>query len=236
MAAANFKVWFLDGYRSTPETSFLVRYKHCDCGIMISASHNPPTDNAIKVYWSTGGQLLPPHDTNVIDRVHKVKEIERIPFAEGRASGKIVYCQGEVDRAFVAAVLRQSSPGPRDVRIIYSPLHGVGASAVCPVLEEAGFCGVEIFGSHAAPDPDFTNVPGRIANPENPAVFDPIIARGNEVSAELILATDPDCDRLGCAARLAPGRGAAWATLTGNQIGALIGRLGLGGAKGGRNT
>src|SRR4051812_24076162 len=68
MAAAGFKVWFLDGYRSTPEASFTVRYKQCDCGIMITASHNPPTDNALKVYWSTGGQLLPPHDKNVIDR------------------------------------------------------------------------------------------------------------------------------------------------------------------------
>ena len=74
MAAAGFKVWFFDGYRSTPEASFLVRYKNCDCGIMITASHNPPTDNAVKVYWSTGGQLLPPHDENVIDRVYKVKK------------------------------------------------------------------------------------------------------------------------------------------------------------------
>ncbi len=220
MAAAGFKVWFLDGYRSTPELSFLVRCKQCDCGIMITASHNPPTDNAVKVYWSTGGQLLPPHDTNVIDRVYKVKEIKRIPFADGLASGKIEYCQDEIDQAFVSAVLRQSTPGPRDAKIIYSPLHGVGTSAVCPVLKQAGFCDVEIFGPHAAPDPDFSNVAGRVANPENPAVFDPIIARGDEIGADLILATDPDCDRLGCAARLVPG--GAWGTVTGNQMSALL--------------
>jgi phosphomannomutase len=222
MAAAGFQVWFLDGYRSTPEASFTVRYKDCDCGIMITASHNPPSDNALKVYWSTGGQLLPPHDENVIDRVYKVEEIKRIPWQEGLTSGRIVCCQDEVDAAFVAAVLRQSTPGPRDVKIIYSPLHGVGASAVCPVLEGAGFRDVEVFGPHAAPDPDFTNVPGHVANPENPAVFDAMIARGNEIGADLILATDPDCDRLGCAARLTPAANAAWGTMTGNQIGSLL--------------
>ena len=222
MAAAGFKVWFLDGFRSTPEASFTVRYKHCDCGIMITASHNPPTDNAVKVYWSTGGQLLPPHDENVIDRVYKVKEIKRIPWAEGLAAGQIVLCQEEVDAAFVAAVLRQSTPGPRDVKIIYSPLHGVGTSAVCPVLQGAGFRDFEVFGPHASPDPEFTNVPGHVANPENPAVFDAMIARGNEIGADLILATDPDCDRLGCAARFTPAADSTWGTMTGNQIGSLL--------------
>ncbi len=222
MAAAGFKVWFLDGYRSTPEASFAIRYKNCDCGIMITASHNPPTDNALKVYWSTGGQLLPPHDQNVIDRVYRVKEIVRIPWEAGLASGQIEYCQEEVDAAFVAAVMRQSTPGPRDLKIIYSPLHGVGTSAVCPVLDAAGFKEVEIFGPHAAPDPDFTNVPGHVANPENAVVFDAMIIRGKQIGTDLILATDPDCDRLGCATRLTPAADAAWGTLTGNQIGSLL--------------
>ena len=164
---------------------------------MITASHNPPTDNAVKVYWSTGGQLLPPHDENVIERVNQVKEIKRIPWTEGITSGQIVLCQEEIDAAFVTAVLRQSSPGPRNVKIIYSPLHGVGASAVCPVLKEAGFHDFEVFGPHAPPDPDFTNVPGHVANPENPAVFNAMIVRGRDIGADLILATDPDCDRLG---------------------------------------
>ncbi len=222
MAAAGFKVWFLDGFRSTPEESFAVRYKSCDCGIMITASHNPPTDNALKVYWLTGGQLLPPHDEGVIERVYRVKEISRIPWAEGLASGRIEYCQEEVDSAFVAAVMRQSTPGPRGLKIIYSPLHGVGTSAVCPVLRAAGFDDVEVFGPHASPDPDFTNIPGHVANPENAVVFDAIIARGNEIGADLILATDPDSDRLGCAARLTPAANAPWGTMTGNQIGSLL--------------
>jgi phosphoglucomutase/phosphomannomutase len=222
MAAAGFKVWFLDGFRSTPEESFAVRAKQCDCGIMITASHNPPTDNAVKVYWSTGGQLLPPHDDGVIDRVYRVKEIARTPWAEGLSSGRIEYCQEEIDPAFVAAVMRQSTPGPRELKIIYSPLHGVGASAVCPVLEAAGFKDVEVFGPHAAPDPDFTNIPNHVANPENAVVFDAIIARGRQIGADLILATDPDSDRLGCAARLTPAADAAWGTMTGNQIGSLL--------------
>lgn len=222
MVAAGFKVFFLDGYRSTPELSFAVRYEHCTCGIMVTASHNPPSDNAVKAYWSTGGQLLPPHDQGVIDCVMSVARIERIPFAEGLASGRIVMCQAEVDKAFIAAVVAQSRPGPRDLKIIYSPLHGVGTSAVCPALAAAGFKDVEVFGPHAAPDPNFTNVPNHVSNPENPAVFDAIIARARETGAELILATDPDCDRVGCAAPKSLKPGAGWGTLTGNQIGSLL--------------
>ncbi len=222
MAAAGYTVYFLDGYRSTPELSFAVRHKSCSCGIMITASHNPPSDNAVKAYWSTGGQLLPPHDQGVIDRVMGVTQIRRIPFQEGLVSGQIVYCQDEVDAAFIAAVAGQSRPGPRDLKIIYSPLHGVGASAVCPALAAAGFQDVELFGPHAAPDPDFTNVPDHIANPERPVVFDAMIERARQTGADLILATDPDCDRVGCATPKTLRPGAPWATLTGNQIGALL--------------
>lgn len=222
MVAAGFQVFFLDGYRSTPELSFAVRHKRCSCGIIITASHNPPTDNAIKVYWSSGGQLLPPHDQGVIDRVMHVSRIERVAFDEGVASGRIVLCQEEVDKAFIEAVVAQSRPGPRDLKILYSPLHGVGASAVCPALSGAGFVDVEVFGPHAAPDPDFSNVPNHVANPENPRVFDAMVDRARRTGAELILATDPDGDRVGCAAPKSIQPGAPWATLTGNQIGALL--------------
>jgi len=222
MMAAGFKVYFLDGYRSTPEISFAVREKNCACGIMITASHNPPSDNAVKVYWSTGGQLLPPHDRGVIERVGQVTEIKRGNFQEGLDSGRIVYCQEEVDAAFIRAVVEQSIPGPRDLKVIYTPLHGVGTSAVCPALEAAGFTDVEVFGLHAQPDPDFTNVPGHVANPENPAVFEAIIQRAKEVGADVVMATDPDADRLGCAAPRSFKPGAEWGTITGNQIGSLL--------------
>ena len=99
----------------------------------------------------------------------------------GIAPGQIVYCQEDVDAAFVHAVLKQSVPGPRNLKVLYSPLHGVGCSAVIPVLAAAGFAAVEVFGPHAAPDGDFPNVPKHVANPENAAVFDAMIAEGRPV-------------------------------------------------------
>lgn len=221
MVANGFKVYFLDGYRSTPECSFLVRYKKCWCGIMVTASHNPPSDNAVKAYWSTGGQLLPPHDKGVIDRVMNVGEIHRAPFEQAVKDGKVVFCQEEVDHAFIGAVVAQALTGPRDLKVIYSPLHGVGASAVLPALKEDGFADVELFAPQAEPNGDFPNVPGHVSNPENPEVFDALIARAKEIGADLCVATDPDCDRVGLAAPLTPGSD-EWKTMTGNQIGALL--------------
>jgi phosphomannomutase len=222
MAAAGFTVYFLDGYRSTPELSFTVRYKQCSCGIMVTASHNPPSDNAVKAYWSTGGQLLPPHDKGVIDRVMNCSTINRTSFAEGLADGKIVFCQEECDKAYIEAVVAQAWPGPRELKVIYSPLHGVGASAVVPALAADGFTDVEIFGPHAEADGDFPNVPGHVSNPENAQVFDAIIGRAQQAGADLVLASDPDCDRIGLAAPLTTQPGSAWLTMTGNQIGALL--------------
>ncbi|MCH2115565.1 MAG: phospho-sugar mutase [Pirellulales bacterium] len=222
MVAAGFQVYFLQGHRSTPELSFTVRHHQCSCGIMVTASHNPPCDNAVKAYWSTGGQLRPPHDKHTIDKVMSVDAIQRTPFDEAVAAGCIVMCQEEMDARFVDAVLNLQTPGPRDLHVIYSPLHGVGTTAVCPVLDKAGFNQVEVFAAHAAPDGDFPNVPDHVSNPENPAVFDAIADRAQAVGADLALATDPDCDRIGCSAPLTTGEGSAWHTLSGNQIGSLL--------------
>lgn len=222
MVAAGFTVYFLDGCRSTPELSFAVRCKHCHCGLMITASHNPPADNAVKVYGPSGGQFVPPDDENCIQAMQRVTWIQRTPFDEALAAGKVVLCQEEVDAAFQQAVRKQSVPGPRDLKILYSPLHGVGASAVLPVLAADGFHQVELFAPHAEPDGDFPNVPNHVANPENPAVFAALIERAKQSGAELVLATDPDCDRLGCAAPRSTAAGSPWATLSGNQLGALL--------------
>jgi phosphoglucomutase/phosphomannomutase len=222
MVAAGFKVYFLDGFHSTPELSFTVRYTNSACGIMVTASHNPPSDNAVKVYWAGGVQVLPPHDKAIIDRVMNVDEIRRTPFGEALAAGKVVYCQAEIDAAFIKAVHAQSLPGPRNLKIIYSPLHGGGASAVMPALAADGFTDVELFGPHAEPNGDFPNVPGHVSNPENPAVFDIIIERAKKIGADLILASDPDCDRLGAAAPFTRAAGADWKSFTGNQIAALL--------------
>src|SRR6478752_1160725 len=192
MTAAGFTVYVLNGFRATPELSFTVREKKCSCGIMVTASHNPPSDNAVKVYWSTGGQIIPPHDKGIIQRVMSTQEIQRADFDKMLAAGKVELCQEEMDVKFQAAVMTQASPGPRKLKVIYSPLHGVGTTCVIPVLKADGFTDVELFGPHSQPDGDFPNVPGHVANPENPAVFDIIIERAKQTSADLILASDPD--------------------------------------------
>ena len=154
----------------------------------------------MKVYWSTGGQILPPHDKGVIDEVMNVDQIHRVDFDQAVADGKIITCNDEIDKAFLAVVNEQSFDGPREVKIIYSPLHGVGATAVVPALQNDGFTDVEVFADHADPNADFPNVPNNVANPENAAVFDVIIDRAKQVGADVIMASDPDCDRLGVAA------------------------------------
>ncbi|UUO05526.1 phospho-sugar mutase [Blastopirellula sp. J2-11] len=223
MVANGFKVYFLDDYRSTPELSYLVRYKRCSCGIMVTASHNPPSDNAVKVYWSTGGQVLPPHDKAIIDRVMNVEELPLdVVFSEAVGKGSIEICTDEVDLSFIENVKAQRFSGPRDLKLIYSPLHGVGASAVIPALQADGFADVEIFGPHAEPNGDFPNVPGHVSNPENPHVFDAIIERAKETGAEFVLATDPDCDRVGCSAPVTTDLKGEWRTFTGNQIAVLL--------------
>ncbi|HEY2414984.1 MAG TPA: phospho-sugar mutase, partial [Pirellulaceae bacterium] len=222
MVANGFTVYFLDDYRSTPELSFLVRYKHCDCGIMVTASHNPPSDNAVKVYWSTGGQVVPPHDEQIVQRVMNVTEIKRADFQKAVAGGQIILCKDEIDAAFIQNVVAQSTSGPRDLKTIYSPLHGVGEFAAVPALKANGFTDVEIFAPHREPDGDFPNVPGHVSNPENAAVFDAIIERAQATKADVALATDPDCDRLGCAAPRSKDRSGPWSTFTGNQLSALL--------------
>jgi phosphomannomutase len=222
MVANGFTVFFLDDYRSTPELSFLVREKKCSCGIMVTASHNPPSDNAVKVYWSSGGQVVPPHDRGIVERVMSVGEIQRLPFGEAVAAGKVVLCKEEIDERFIDQVLSQHCPGPRDLSIIYSPLHGVGEFAAVPALQADGFNQIEIFAPHREPNGDFPNVPGHVSNPENAAVFDAIIERGKGAQADLILATDPDCDRMGAAAPRTKNRAGAWGTFNGNQLAALL--------------
>jgi len=232
MVANGFRVFFLDDYRATPQLSYAVRAKNCDCGIMVTASHNPPSDNAVKVYQSTGGQVLPPHDQAIIDRVMTVQEIKKVPFAEALKNGKVEICTAEIDRDYLAEAVKFAFPGPRDVNILYSPLHGVGGFAVPPLLTAAGFKSVEVFAPHAQPSGDFPNVPGNVSNPENIPVFDSMIALAKKSQSDasatsigavdLILATDPDCDRMGAAAKLKPTQDSEWATINGNQLGALL--------------
>jgi phosphomannomutase len=217
-----FKVYFIDDYRSTPELSFLIRLKKCDCGIMVTASHNPPSDNAVKIYWSNGAQLIPPHDKAVIAKVEMVKEIAVAPFGPSVAAGEIVLCKEEADAALLSEHLRQSFPGPRDLRVIFSPLHGVGEFNVKSLLNAVGFQNLEIYGPHREPSGDFPNVPGNVSNPENATVFDEIIRYAQSNGSELILASDPDCDRMGAAVPVTTDPTGPWQVLNGNQLSALL--------------
>ncbi|TWU41859.1 phospho-sugar mutase [Novipirellula artificiosorum] len=222
MVAAGFKVYLLDDYRATPQLSFAVRLKQCDCGIMVTASHNPPSDNAVKVYWSSGAQVLPPHDKAIIDKVMSCQEIHGTPFEQAVASGRIEVVTAEVDAAYLDAAAKQAFSGPRDAKILYTPLHGVGAEAVLPLLKRDGFAEVELYGPHAEKSGDFPNVPGHVSNPENVAVFEKPIEHAKSVGADLVLATDPDCDRLGVAAPITRDPSGDWRTFNGNQISSML--------------
>jgi phosphomannomutase len=219
-SAAGFTVYFLDDYRATPELSFAVRHLKCQCGIMVSASHNPPRDNAVKVFGPNGGQLRSPADLQLMQFVEAVSNVHRQPFADGLRDGRIVCRQDEIDGRYQAAVFENSFPGPRNIRILYSPLHGVGLTSVVPVLHADGFSKVEVFAPHATADGDFPNVVGNTPNPENPAVFAPLIEHAKQIGSDLVVASDPDADRIGCAAPLAAG--GEWQVLNGNQIGVLL--------------
>ncbi len=222
MVANGFEVVFLDGYRATPQLSFAVRNFGCSCGIMVTASHNPPSDNAVKVYWSTGGQVLPPHDEKIIEGVMQVQQIRRVAFDQALAEGKIRFVTQEVDEKFQQVALKSAWKGSRDVKIVYSPLHGVGGFVVPSLLRAAGFTEVHEYGPHSSPDGDFPNVPGHVSNPENPAVFDAIVVYAKSIGADIALATDPDCDRMGCSCPLTLDPASPWATLNGNQLGVLL--------------
>ncbi len=222
MVAAGIKVYLLDDYRATPQLSFAVRYLQCDCGIMVTASHNPPSDNAVKVYWSSGAQVLPPHDKAIINGVMNCQEIKRANFQQALADGQVEIVTDQVDAAYFDAAIQCRFPGPRDVRILYSPLHGVGEAAVVPLLHRDGFEDVTVYEPHRQPSGDFPNVPGHVSNPENKAVFEKPIEQARRDGFDLIMATDPDCDRLGVAAPLTTDTAGQWGTFTGNQIASLL--------------
>ncbi len=219
-AAQGFTVYFFSSHRSTPELSFAVRYLKCDVGVVISASHNPPSDNGFKAYWSYGGQVLAPHDKGIVDHVYKAKNIPMIKFDEGVSAGKIKVIDKEIDDAYVSAVLSLSLSENRDLKAIYTPLHGVGETCCYKVLMAAGFKGVEILEEQRAPDGNFPNVDANFPNPERPEVFKQAIARAKQTGAYLIMASDPDADRLGvCVLDKTTDE---FVHLTGNRIGALI--------------
>lgn len=206
-------------HRSTPLLSFAVRHLECDIGAMISASHNPPSDNGFKAYWNNGGQIVPPHDKHVVECVAACSEIPQMDYDQAVSDGLVIEVGHDVDGAFADAVLDMSLSDARDIKAVFTPLHGVGETSAFDVVEKAGFCGVSVYAPQREPHGDFPNVPDRFPNPERMEVFVPLIESLRDSDCELILATDPDADRVALSVRGSDGE---FVNLTGNQIGALL--------------
>ncbi|MDR3621530.1 MAG: phospho-sugar mutase [Paludisphaera borealis] len=224
LAAAGVKVYLFDEPRSTPLLSFAVRHLRCDAGIMITASHNPPSDNGFKCYAATGGQVVPPDDSGIIECVKAAsdREIPETSLEDGRKNGSIVSAGADVDKAYIEAVVGESVSHARGISIVYTPLHGVGETSVAAALTADGFAKVNILASQRAPDGDFPNVPGHVSNPENPATLEAAIAEAKATGADLVLASDPDADRIGVGLPVTGDPAGEWTTLDGNQIGVLL--------------
>ena len=219
-AANGFMVYLFESFRATPELSFAVRHLNTAAGVVVSASHNPASDNGFKAYWEDGGQIVPPHDTNIIDIASHVSEIKTTDYQAAVAEGQIKLIGTDVDQAYVKAVVNESLSPERDVSIVYSPLHGTGQASVLPVLKAAGYSNVNTVEAQMTPDGNFPHVANNIPNPELPETAAEAIALAKEQQADFALTTDPDADRLGVLARTDAGE---YDFLTGNQIAALIG-------------
>jgi phosphoglucomutase len=224
LAAAGFKVYLVKEPRSTPLLSCAVLHLGCDAGIMITASHNPPSDNGFKCYGRSGGQVVPPDDLGIIECVKAAsnRDIPEMPLEEARANGLVVDVLDELDSAYLTAVLAESVSHARDLTIVYTPLHGVGETSVARVLQTAGFAQVLILASQRSPDGDFPNVPDHVANPEYPRTLEAAIAEARKVGADLVLASDPDADRIGVGVPVSSDPHGPWTTLDGNQIGVVL--------------
>jgi phosphoglucomutase/phosphomannomutase len=224
LAAAGFTVHLCPEPRSTPLLSTAVRLLKADAGIMITASHNPPSDNGFKCYGASGGQVIPPDDAGIIACVEAAsgREIPEADYEAAVADGRIVPVGPEVDDEYLNDVVAESVSHARGIKIVYTPMHGVGESSVAAALTRAGFEHVNVLASQRTPDGDFPNVPGHVSNPEIPKTLQAAIDEARRTGADLVLASDPDADRIGVAIPATGDPAGAWTTLDGNQIGILI--------------
>ena len=224
--ANGIKVNLFDNLRPVPELSFSVRYLNATAGIMITASHNPPEYNGYKVYWSDGAQIVPPIDKGIIDEVLDIEDfslIKTINNNEAIESGLLNYVGEEIDDAFINA-LKSSCLNPeiikkeaKNVKIVYTPLHGAGNLPVQRILKELGFENVYVVPKQEKPDGDFPTV--SYPNPEDPKAFELALKLAKEVDADVVLATDPDADRLGVFSKMNNGE---YVSYTGNMSALLI--------------
>jgi len=217
-AANNIKVYMYDTVRSTPQLSFTIRHLNAISGDVFSASHNLPTDNGKKVYDQYGGQLIPPDDQNLVDEVtQKVKEIKTVDFDQARAGGLIELIGKEVDEAYYSAVCPVSLSEERDLKIVYSPLHGTGLTSVDPIFKKLGF-DVMLDPATSNLSGAFENVTFNIPNPEVVESFDSSLPFAEEMDADILISTDPDADRIGVMLK----HNGSWEFLSGNEIGIIL--------------
>ncbi len=209
-------------FLATPELSFAIRFLSAHGGLNISASHNPPDDNGGKFYDERGGQPVPPDDQIMADLVDQVTVIKTLPWQEAVRGGKVHFLDDSSHQAYIELCRKQSlltPPRGEEIKVVYTPLHGVGSMTAMPVLVKQGFRILPVE-EQMAPDGQFTNVTQN-PNPEFPASMDRALALAKKHKADLVLATDPDADRLGAMAPVKSG-GDDWRVLTGNTIAALL--------------
>ncbi|SFW15514.1 phospho-sugar mutase [Cellulophaga fucicola] len=216
-SANSIKVYLFSDLRTTPALSFSVKHLNCHVGIVLTASHNPPEYNGYKVYWTDGGQIVPPQDKEIISEINKL-DFSEVNFNADEA--KIELIDTEVDEAFLNASVENGNFNAKDkdnFKIVFTSLHGTSITAVPEVLKRAGYKNVTIIEEQAKPDGDFPTVVS--PNPEEPEALSMAIKKAEEIDADIVIGTDPDCDRLGIAVRNLEGK---LELLNGNQTMVLM--------------
>ena len=200
LSANNIKVFLFEDLRATPELSFAVRHLGCDAGIVLTASHNPPEYNGYKVYWADGGQIVPPHDGGIIGKVNAL-DFSEIKFDANESLIEVI--GKEVDDVFIEASVKNGSLSDKvdrkNLKIVFTSLHGTSIVSVPDALAKAGYTDVHIVEEQREPDGDFPTV--KSPNPEEPEALKMATDLANKVGADIVIGTDPDCDRLGVAIR-----------------------------------
>ncbi len=220
MSANGIKVYIFDCLRPTPELSFAVRQMKCDAGVMVTASHNPKEYNGYKAYWNDGGQLVAPHDKNVIAEVEKITDPSMVNFKRNPAL--ITVLDEKFDKIYLDKVLGLSLSldlikKHKDIRIVYTPIHGTGRRLVPEILKMKGFENVYCVEEQMVVDGNFPTV--KSPNPEEPAAMALAVKKAQEVNADLVMATDPDADRVGIAVKDDKGE---FILLNGNQTASIF--------------
>ena len=226
LAANGIKAYVFESLRPTPELSFAVRKLSCIAGINITASHNPPEYNGYKVYWADGAQITPPHDKGIMDEVKAVEDyttMKTMPLDAAKEKGLYESIGADIDDAYIAELKKQVKhqdaidAAAKDLKIVYTPLHGTGNIPARRILKELGFENVYVVKEQELPDGEFPTV--SYPNPEAAEAFELGLKLAKEIDADIVLATDPDADRLGVRVKDKNGE---YHTLTGNMSGCLL--------------